>query len=373
MPKVKKIYKGNVQVWPAWWQPWANTIAYYKFNWNLNDSSGNWFNLSMGSGSMTYWTTSWWATYWTFTWSNWTNTLTTTVNHWTTYTLSCWLNTLSNYWWSYQNIMVERFYANNIAIRLMNWRSKISCYDTNTTWPSISLNTWYNAVVIRNWSAVQLYLNWVYQNSWTWSVTASFPLRITLWSKDSPWATWAWQWQLSEVIIENKARTADEVSKYYNLTKWNYWTSGSQASSCFLAWTPVLIEWWSKPIDELNIWDAVLSYNKSTWEKEYNKVVDIIEHTETKDLLYTLDIEWQRIEATEFHKFYISDDKEDWKWEEIRNLKEWQFVFSIWWAKKINSVESKKFDWPCYNITVDNNHNYFVYDGILAHNSMSAS
>ena len=213
----------SIYMWrEAGWQPGANTVAYYKFDNNLNDSSGNWFNLSMGSGSMTYWTTSWWATYWTFTWSNWTNTLTTTGSHWTTYTLSCWLNTLSNYWWNYQNIMVELFYTNDIDIRLMNWRSKISCYDTNLTGSSISLNTWYNAVVTRNWSTLQLYINWVYQNSWTWNTSASFPLRITLWSKDAPWANWAWQWQRSEVIIEDKVRTAQEISDYYNLTKTDY-------------------------------------------------------------------------------------------------------------------------------------------------------
>lgn len=238
------------------------------------------------------------------------------------------------------------------------------------------MNQWALYTWTFDWTTTKGYLNWVLKNSknMTYSVDSnnySSLFSQTIQGANDP--SQSFNWYMNDVIIENRARTAQEVLDYYNLTKSNYWVSESQPSSCFLAWTPVLIEWWSKPIDELNIWDTVLSYNKSTWEKEYNKVVDIIEHTETKDLLYTLDIEWQRVEATEFHKFYISDNKEDWRWEEIRNLKEWQFVFSIWWAKKINSVDFKKFDWPCYNITVENNHNYFVYDGILVHNTMSTN
>jgi len=37
-------------------EPWANTVAYYKFDWNLNDSSGNNRNMALSRGSVTYWT-----------------------------------------------------------------------------------------------------------------------------------------------------------------------------------------------------------------------------------------------------------------------------------------------------------------------------
>jgi hypothetical protein len=32
-------------------------------------------------------------------------------------------------------------------------------------------------------------------------------------------------WQLSNVIFEDKARTSQEVSDYYDQTKWDYWIS----------------------------------------------------------------------------------------------------------------------------------------------------
>jgi hypothetical protein len=48
--KVKNIY-----LWEPWWSPGADTIAYYKFDWDLNDSSGNNKNLT-ARGTPTYWT-----------------------------------------------------------------------------------------------------------------------------------------------------------------------------------------------------------------------------------------------------------------------------------------------------------------------------
>ena len=58
MPIINIVYEEH-----KWWKPWANTIAYYKFDWNLNDSSGNNRNLSMYTGSFSYWTLSSWQPY----------------------------------------------------------------------------------------------------------------------------------------------------------------------------------------------------------------------------------------------------------------------------------------------------------------------
>ena len=37
---------------------------------------------------------------------------------------------------------------------------------------------------------------------------------------DHWYAGWAWNGKISELIFENKIRTAQEISDYYDLTKW---------------------------------------------------------------------------------------------------------------------------------------------------------
>lgn len=48
----KKIY---IRVEQTKREPWANTLAYYKFDGNLSDSSWNWYDLS----GIPYWYTTW--------------------------------------------------------------------------------------------------------------------------------------------------------------------------------------------------------------------------------------------------------------------------------------------------------------------------
>ena len=45
----------NIYIGEYGWKPWSNTIAYWEFDWNLNDSSGNWYNLTATSSSYSYW------------------------------------------------------------------------------------------------------------------------------------------------------------------------------------------------------------------------------------------------------------------------------------------------------------------------------
>ena len=61
-----------------------------------------------------------------------------------------------------------------------------------------------------------LYINWqqvkqVSAGSWT-----RLPYWAIVWANGS-------NWDMSNIIFENKARTAQEVSNYYNITKWKYW------------------------------------------------------------------------------------------------------------------------------------------------------
>jgi hypothetical protein len=45
----------------------------------------------------------------------------------------------------------------------------------------------------------------------------------TVWYASSPLTNFTRQGKMSELILESKDRTAQEISDYYNQTKGNYW------------------------------------------------------------------------------------------------------------------------------------------------------
>ena len=73
--------------------------------------------------------------------------------------------------------------------------------------------------------AKHIYVNWVDAASWTGN--ASYNLADTnfwLFSANS-WNNDYFYGNISNFIIEDKERTAQEVSDYFNQTKWDYWIS----------------------------------------------------------------------------------------------------------------------------------------------------
>lgn len=108
-----------------------------------------------------------------------------------------------------QNLRLELYWSSTRSIR------------TGT----VSLNTWYNLVWVRDWSNYYLYLNWVLANSGSWiSGSGSWKSTVIPWRDDNS-VDWSPRWYMSEVIYEDKARTVQEVANYYNNTKNLYWIS----------------------------------------------------------------------------------------------------------------------------------------------------
>ena len=210
------------QVRPTGWTPWANTIAYYPLTSTTQwtDKSWNWFNL-------TNW---WWVSFGTYQWvdcwyfsgknclkrSSW-----NIINNWqTTFTWLAWIYFNGSF------VDAPRFFSNynqaNWYFILYNWSSKIVVYSWSTSnWVSVSTGwwhlywiswnygsgtfTWYKDTTSNSWS-------WSWRNYWSW---------LVVWGTNS--ATDSFGWYMSEVIYENKTRTAQEVQAYYNLTKSKYW------------------------------------------------------------------------------------------------------------------------------------------------------
>ena len=79
--------------------------------------------------------------------------------------------------------------------------------------------------VVLNWD-FYFYVNWKFIGSWSWvstyKISSSYILRI--WRRnDAVDASTQYYWYLSELIIEDIARTQTQIKSYFNMTKSKYW------------------------------------------------------------------------------------------------------------------------------------------------------
>lgn len=212
-----------LKTWWRWWKPWANTLLYLPFNNNYNDESWNNNTMTLLDwSSPTYWTTSGWEKYATisntkiWTYLNDMDISTWTVSNWvyltTTSLCVCWF-----YWWP----------ANEWAWwtwLILDANAKIVIFpyawDIQTN-VQITRNAWHN-IVFTQWNWVTtVYVDWQskYTRNWTFTEsTKMFRLFKNPYKTNDPFV-----WNRDEVIVENKVRTAEEISDYYNQTKADYW------------------------------------------------------------------------------------------------------------------------------------------------------
>lgn len=223
MPILNMIY------WATWWgggwQPWANTLVYLPFTEDLLDHSWNWVTF-----------TQWWTNLSIVNWvadfdggylyknaSYWLSSLPATVSIWIypTQLSSTWETSIINshiyqggynWWWSILN--------NNRQISL-------ECLPWNTIFTSsIDLNKWHYLTYVLKSSGSDLYLNGQKigtTNSWL-ALRDRLAIGTAWWTSSDFWVH-LFNWKMSQIIIEDKSRTAQEIADYYNLTKWDYWIS----------------------------------------------------------------------------------------------------------------------------------------------------
>lgn len=224
--KLKRAYIGTQQVRPSWWRPWANTLLYLPMKSDLDDHSGN--NITMTNNWVVI--ENW---FWKF---NWTSSYIYTTNNFslasTPFTVSFWMNadSVANKWLISQNRYTGGYKWWNIFIVNQKVRTELTpSWWQQSTW-TITTGTWYNIVmtVPASWNRV-VYRNWTQEATWSNSVTfTSIPVYIwtSAWTAADISSTgMKYEGYMSDIIIEDKAWTQQEVSDYYNLTKWSYWIS----------------------------------------------------------------------------------------------------------------------------------------------------
>lgn len=226
-PKVSKVYLWDKQVRPhAKWEPWANTIAYYPLEIDTNDYSGN--NRNLTNSWVSFVNNIWWATIPIWYWDGWDRAYRTwdyQLSAW--YTISLWQKSTRNVmsfifdmrnnieYWQWMNFITEWWYFKTRQQKSYNTEEEF-----NRGWDS-NRNHW---VLTWTGSVWTVYFNWtqVKQASIANSINTTNWTVLSLWTRYS-WATSPFTWYISKMIIENKARTAQEVADYYNKTKSNYW------------------------------------------------------------------------------------------------------------------------------------------------------
>lgn len=216
---VKEVFVWTTKVRPSGWQPWANTIAYYKFDWDRLDYSWHWYNVT-NAGSTLLWTYQWVSCLYcnnSYCQVGNIDTLTSYSN----YTISVWAyrtgrlaieyNDNWNWGWSWFD-----FRNGSTEIR---WGNTTNTYSTVSNMPT---NQWFNFVLTALNGQGSYYVNWVKTNVKTWIIAPSnntTPLFI--WH--DRWDTTAGSWYVSNLIIEKTWWSQSDVTAYYNLTKSNYW------------------------------------------------------------------------------------------------------------------------------------------------------
>lgn len=216
------------------WSPSSDTLAYYPLNSTstLNDMSWNNYTLtnswSVAFGVNQWVDCAWFTSWWSSSWSRWlyrtSDTMITPQS--TDLTFHVWL-----YKWSetmYYNPRIIGRYNSSGAIFTYASRSKISTADSTTYWITPVEWAWFLFSCVYKYSdkTWAYYLNGAYQNIQTNSTPSSYSNAwIVLGTRDNLW-TWywdKWSWWMSEVIIEKKIRTAEDIANYYERKKADYW------------------------------------------------------------------------------------------------------------------------------------------------------
>ena len=222
----------------SWWTPWANTVAYYPLTsiTTVNDMSGN--NRNLTNSNVSFWTQfgvdcayiSWNADsyhsvtkylYWNITW------------------LPTWSSARTYSFWIYNDnasvpsaaddVYIFQWITSTNRMVFVNWwwvdsSSGLAISQRWSSWyfwASIRKQRCYNVITYEG-ARFEWYVKWVSRWTWTYTINTWSNKFSIFWASENP--AWnAFNWWMSRLILEDRARTAGEVAAYYYQTKSNYW------------------------------------------------------------------------------------------------------------------------------------------------------
>ena len=135
---------------------------------------------------------------------------------------------------------------------------------------------------------------------------------------------------------------------------------------CFMAGTLVTTKEGLKPIEEVKIGEYVMSRNEESGETSYKKVTDTLIRSTYN--ICTIELENGKIKSTTGHLFMVKDK---W-WKAAAELKAGDILETADGKCKVVksiTVEEKGYPVTTYNLSVEDNHTFFVGKlGVLTHN-----
>jgi len=142
-----------------------------------------------------------------------------------------------------------------------------------------------------------------------------------------------------------------------------------KSCNSFTGDTLVSTEHGLKPISEIVIGDKVWSYNEETGEKSLQAVVHLIQREGDKEIVDITLMSGELIQATDGHPFYVNNDG-GWNWVDAGDLVSGTILTNFTGDElKVSSISQSQQYLPVFNITVDNDHTYYVGEGeVLNHN-----
>ena len=200
----------NKSITPDYWRkPWVHTVAYFPFETDATDHSWNWITLSNSWSKQTLWykfqsastfsrnlNTARFASLWC-----------KVISWWWSWT---WQVALIMYWWMCYNLMHWQSDFRN-TIQFWNWSS------WRKSWTWMSTNQRYNLAWSYDWSKAVMRVN----ATKTVLVNSS-----SYYSQSNADALISWSWyniDLSKVIFEDAVPSDEDIIKYFNKTKREYW------------------------------------------------------------------------------------------------------------------------------------------------------
>ena len=208
--------------------PWSNTVAYYPLTSSSTIQDKSWNNKTL--------TNVWNVAFWTYAWVNCAyfngtsnsqlyNTSisfsaypTQTVLVWMyiTWTSSSVYQTIYHIWTTAKTGKLGSWFKYWTWLCIGSW---YWWYESIKSW---NINgSWHLLVNVTNWTSSTQYLDWVLYQSLTNSLSDTQTWLYIWWAQQN--TSERLSWYESELIVENRAWIATEVSNYYNLTKSNYW------------------------------------------------------------------------------------------------------------------------------------------------------
>ena len=270
------------------------------------------------------------------------------------------------------NEVIKKNEYNRVTETFVHEDVESDLYELTINWNILKVTNVHPFYVVREWIDWYQWIEAQYLKVWDKLLMQDGEYEEIEWITHYPY-----KWTVYNLEVAN---THDYyVDKWYLVHNKQELTLDCDPFSCFPAWTQVLTENWTKNIEDIEVWDVVLSYDTDLQQQTYNKVTDTVVHENFDDRMVEITVDWHVLKATMGHRFYVIREDNEYQcdkngWKPARHLKEWDVLLrSDWTYAVIEWIKRYAVNGTFYNLEVENTHWYYVDEWYLVHNGPISS